>query len=75
MYDGRVIFERSTMTCPICKRVVTPSEPRSPTAPFCSERCRVIDLGSWLQESYRVTAAVADEDLDASPLLDGDPAN
>ena len=66
----------SPTTCPTCKRTLPPpSEPRSPTAPFCSERCRVIDLGSWLQESYRVTAALADEDLDASPLLDDDAAN
>ena len=64
----------TTMPCPTCKRAVPLSEPRSPTAPFCSERCRVIDLGAWLQESYRVTAA-ADEDLDASPLREGDPTN
>ena len=32
------------MTCPICKKTVTPGDP---DFPFCSERCRIIDLGNW----------------------------
>lgn len=26
----------------------------SPFRPFCSERCRLIDLGAWASESYRI---------------------
>ena len=39
--------------CPICSR---PASPRSknPAAPFCSPRCKQVDLGYWLNESYRV---------------------
>lgn len=39
--------------CPICRK---PSAPRStnPSFPFCSPRCRAVDLGKWLGEEYRV---------------------
>ena len=39
------------MKCPICKK---PVELTNPEMPFCSERCRLIDLGDWLDERYRV---------------------
>ena len=41
------------VTCPTCAREVlwsTDNEAR----PFCSERCKLIDLGAWAEESYRV---------------------
>jgi endogenous inhibitor of DNA gyrase (YacG/DUF329 family) len=39
--------------CPICANAVAP---RSDNAafPFCSPRCKLIDLGKWLSEDYRV---------------------
>jgi endogenous inhibitor of DNA gyrase (YacG/DUF329 family) len=39
--------------CPACKK---PVEPRAlnPAFPFCSPRCRQVDLGRWLGEEYRV---------------------
>ncbi len=41
--------------CPTCKgdAVYAPS---NPWRPFCSERCRRIDLGAWASESFRVPA-------------------
>jgi endogenous inhibitor of DNA gyrase (YacG/DUF329 family) len=43
---------RST-ACPICGKPAPPrSESRS--APFCSDRCRLLDLGRWLGEEYRI---------------------
>jgi endogenous inhibitor of DNA gyrase (YacG/DUF329 family) len=42
------------MRCPICHCEFEPDE--SPALPFCSERCRTIDLGRWLDESYGVPA-------------------
>ncbi len=40
-------------TCPICRKPVAPrGENRS--FPFCSDRCRLLDLGKWLGEEYRV---------------------
>lgn len=43
-----------TLRCPICKKEVTL---HSPHVPFCSERCRLIDLGKWADEEYRIPAA------------------
>lgn len=38
------------MLCPVCKNDFDPKE--TPAMPFCSERCRTIDLGRWLDEGY-----------------------
>ena len=42
-----------TVTCPQCGKPAVYS-PDNPFRPFCSERCRLIDLGAWASESYRV---------------------
>ena len=47
--------------CPICK---TPVEPDSEQAPFCSKRCRQIDLGKWLGGDYTISRPVEERDLD-----------
>ena len=39
--------------CPQCKADV-PWTPESKWRPFCSERCKMIDLGAWASERYRV---------------------
>jgi len=36
--------------CPICGREF--DQQLSPAMPFCSERCRLVDLGRWLDERY-----------------------
>ncbi len=38
--------------CPTCGRLFEPQS--SPVMPFCSERCRLLDLGRWLDERYAV---------------------
>ncbi len=43
----------TVVACPTCNRAVEWSE-KSRWRPFCSERCRLIDLGEWLQESHRI---------------------
>ena len=56
--------------CPICKRPVEPprEEGEGQTAggsshfPFCSERCKLIDLGRWLDGRYQIP--VVEDDLD-----------
>lgn len=42
-----------TVACPQCGHPVIWGE-ESPYRPFCSERCRWIDLGGWLDERYRI---------------------
>jgi endogenous inhibitor of DNA gyrase (YacG/DUF329 family) len=42
-----------TVACPTCQRPVEWS-PDSPFRPFCSERCKLIDLGAWASEQHRI---------------------
>ena len=44
---------RREKSCPTCRRVAA-ERSANPAFPFCSERCRLIDLGRWLGEEYRV---------------------
>jgi len=44
--------------CPPCGADVVWG-PDSAYRPFCSERCRLIDLGQWAEESYRIPAEPA----------------
>ena len=42
----------SLIRCPICEKRFDPCD--SKAMPFCSDRCRQIDLGRWLREAYSV---------------------
>ena len=42
-----------TVRCPSCKRPV-PWTPEQVFKPFCSERCKLIDLGEWVMEEKRI---------------------
>lgn len=48
-----------TRTCPICRKP-TDSE-NDADFPFCSERCRLIDLGNWSSEEYVISKPAFDE--------------
>jgi endogenous inhibitor of DNA gyrase (YacG/DUF329 family) len=56
--------------CPICDERV---KPRAENAafPFCSPRCKTIDLGKWLNEEYRVPAGDTDMDEDGGVSGEG----
>lgn len=41
------------VACPQCGKK-TPWNPDNPYRPFCSERCKLIDLGQWAKEEYRI---------------------
>jgi uncharacterized protein len=45
--------------CPICKKPVKNSDP---DFPFCSDRCRTLDLGKWASGGYVISSPVADAD-------------
>ncbi|NOZ54629.1 MAG: DNA gyrase inhibitor YacG [Gammaproteobacteria bacterium] len=49
----------NTVKCPTCKKIVT-WDNENPWRPFCSERCKLIDLGEWAAESHRITGETAD---------------
>ena len=46
--------------------VVDDAEPLPSHFPFCSDRCRLLDLGRWFDEDYRVVREVQDKDLDTT---------
>jgi endogenous inhibitor of DNA gyrase (YacG/DUF329 family) len=54
-----------TVKCPTCGKHVEWT-PQSRWRPFCSERCKLIDLGAWANASYRIP--VVDKDDDGDPL-------
>ena len=55
------------MRCPICKQELKAEA--KVHRPFCSARCKSIDLGNWLTESYRVPV---EDDDDPEASLDGE---
>jgi len=48
------------MNCPICRKPADPSRGNR-FRPFCSERCHLIDLGSWASGEYRVAGGKVDD--------------
>jgi uncharacterized protein len=55
------------LRCPICKKPVKSTDP---DFPFCSQRCRIIDLGKWASGDYKISSPLKDsEEL----IQDGDP--
>lgn len=53
------------MRCPVCKGETTWKG--NPFRPFCSERCKLIDLDNWLSERYRIAAREDEESGGAPP--------
>jgi uncharacterized protein len=49
--------------CPICEKPMPGPWQEWPQYPFCTQRCKTIDLGRWLSEDYKV-AKPSDEDDD-----------
>jgi endogenous inhibitor of DNA gyrase (YacG/DUF329 family) len=57
------------MKCPICKREVDEREKdrKGSFYPFCSERCKLIDLGRWLSGKYQIPVNPHDEEESDAP--------
>lgn len=55
--------------CPTCGRLIEWSE-ASLYRPFCSERCRLIDLGAWLSEERRIAGESSGQAPSAEPRSD-----
>jgi endogenous inhibitor of DNA gyrase (YacG/DUF329 family) len=51
--------------CPICRKPVDSASDAD--FPFCSERCRLLDLGNWAMEKYVVSEPVFDEEGEDAP--------
>lgn len=64
---GRAVLldvKRSTSATVRCRTCGGAIRADAPTAPFCSERCRLADLGKWFNEEYRVTRPLDQRDLE-----------
>jgi len=48
------------VTCPSCQKKEKWED--NPYRPFCCKRCKLVDLGHWASESYRVPMEQADSD-------------
>jgi hypothetical protein len=48
--------------CPVCGKLFDPTATEA--MPFCSRRCRMIDLGRWLGEEYTIPVAEQDDEED-----------
>ena len=55
--------------CPTCGMLVRPGDE---DFPFCSERCRLVDLGNWSSEKYRISEPALDESMPDHPVPDDD---
>jgi endogenous inhibitor of DNA gyrase (YacG/DUF329 family) len=51
--------------CPRCRKETEYYD--NPFRPFCSERCKLIDLGAWASEKHRIPARDEDEDAPEGP--------
>ena len=47
----------ASLRCPTCRKIVLKEDPEFP---FCSERCRVIDLGRWASGEYKISSPILD---------------
>lgn len=60
-------------SCPICGKPVD-ARPANPSSPFCSDRCRLLDLGRWLGEEYRIPGPLAGDGGARTPPAEEDAA-
>jgi endogenous inhibitor of DNA gyrase (YacG/DUF329 family) len=52
--------------CPICRNAAAPRS-QNKSAPFCSPRCKLVDLGKWLDGKYAVPTSEEPESEDRLP--------
>lgn len=56
-----------SLRCPTCRKIVLITDP---DYPFCSERCRTIDLGKWASGRYVISSPISDPETDGSSYPD-----
>ncbi len=52
--------KRKILRCPTCRTIVTEKDE---DFPFCSDRCRKIDLGKWASGAYKISSPILDPDV------------
>ena len=51
---------KTVLRCPTCRTLVTKDDE---FFPFCSDRCRLIDLGKWASGDYRISSPILDPEV------------
>ena len=54
------IRKPTVLRCPICGTLVTGKDEYFP---FCTDRCRVVDLGKWASGGYRISSPILDPEV------------
>jgi len=63
-----------TLECPTCHKTVTvPRKEDAPHRPFCSQRCKLVDLGRWLDGTYTISEPASPQELEGYPAEDAQP--
>ncbi len=68
-------MKSKSVRCPQCGTSVE-YHPDSVSRPFCSARCKLLDLGAWAEERYAIAASSGDPDtsgLEADAIGNGSP--
>ena len=80
MRNSSVVFGRAGLSfsgeteVPDLRRAAQANQLESASfRPFCSKRCRTIDLGKWLDGGHRIESQISEEDLDQGLPTDGEP--
>ncbi|UCC29950.1 MAG: DNA gyrase inhibitor YacG [Phycisphaerales bacterium] len=61
----------STYECPTCNKQITVGRDEdAPYRPFCSRRCKMVDLGRWLNGTYRISEPIKPQDLERDEAQD-----
>ena len=58
--------------CPICDAKMPADWSEYPDYPFCSKRCRMVDLGRWLNEDYKLAQPGTSDDRSTASSEEGD---
>ena len=59
-----------SLRCPTCRKLVLREEPNFP---FCSERCKMIDLGKWASGDYVISTPLTQDTSEEYPLQNPEP--
>jgi uncharacterized protein len=52
------------IVCPMCRKVVPDAPENFGPRPFCSARCKLADLGNWMDETYRVSRPLGPDEIE-----------
>lgn len=61
-------FVPLNLTCPTCNKDFSVDRKEDvPYRPFCSKRCKLVDLGRWLDGTYTITEPLPEDQQQANP--------